>query len=377
MKISYYMPLKPPDHDNPSGDLITGRELSNFLIEQNHQVDLASSLRSRWIYWNPMDILRAKQEQYRLCKELQHTPAALWLTYHSYYKAPDLLGPACSRAANIAYVVFQGIYSTKRRRSLKILPGFLLNRKALTAAQMVCTNKKKDEKNLRRLLPEERIQYIAPGLQPQFFCFDDKARRDLRKQWQVGTRKVVLSTAMLRPGVKSEGIRQVLHSCATLNQSGNDILLIVVGDGRNRLELERQAQATLGPNCLFLGKISRPDLYRYYSAADLFAFPGIEESLGMVYLEAQSVGLPVVAFGDWGASEAVIDKQTGLLTPASEPQQFTQAMKTLLSNNEMRQAMAESARKHIRHNHDLTENYHLFLETIHRVVECYARGRNA
>ncbi len=41
-------------------------------------------------------------------------------------------------------------------------------------------------------------------------------------------------------------------------------------------------------------------MYRYYSACDLFVFPGIRESLGLVFLEAQSCGLPVVAFDNAG-----------------------------------------------------------------------------
>ena len=53
----------------------------------------------------------------------------VWFTYHSYYKAPDLLGPVASKRMKIPYVIFQGIYSTKRRRKLNSLPGFYLNTK--------------------------------------------------------------------------------------------------------------------------------------------------------------------------------------------------------------------------------------------------------
>ncbi len=372
MKITFYMPLKPPGHKNPSGDLIIGRELSDFL-GRRHRVELASSLRSRWIYWKPWDLLRAARERQRIHSSLRRVPADLWLTYHSYYKAPDLLGPACCDALHLPYVIFQGIYSTKRRRSLATLPGFLLNRKALKAAQLVCTNKKRDQKNLLRLLPHERVRYIAPGLQPDLFAFDEQARRELRKQWRAEARAVVLATAMLRPGVKSAGIRQVIDSCSELNRSGQNLLLVVIGDGKNRAILEREAREKLGSDCLFLGRIARADLYRYYSGADLFAFPGIEESLGMVYLEAQSTGLPVVAFSDWGAAEAVIDERTGLLTPASQRQLFTSAIQRLLSNRELRLTMGEAAREHIRQHHDLSKNYRVLSQALQHVVDRYRR----
>lgn len=357
MKIAYYMPFKPPDHVNPSGDLITGRELQQFLAQQNHHIDLVSSLRSRWIYLKPRALAQYRSETERVRALLRRDPADLWLTYHTYYKAPDLLGPSCVHALDLPYVIFQGIYSTKRKRNLKTLPGFLLNRRALSSAQMVYTNKKKDEKNLRRLLSENRVAYVPPGIRPAHFPFDARARQELRQRWRVKERLVVLCTAMLRPGVKTEGVRQVIKSCGALHRSARKILLVVIGDGLNRRMLEEEAHEILGSSSLFLGRIERSQLYRYYSGADLFAFPGIEESLGMVYLEAQSTGLPVAAFSDWGASEAVKHDQTGLLTPAANPDQFTISIKRLLDDSELRAQLGEAAKEHVRCTHDLQKNY--------------------
>lgn len=369
MDISYYMPLKPPEHQNPSGDLITGRELRDFLTSLGHRVELASTTRSRWIYWKPWDYLKIRKERAHVCAALRPNPADLWLTYHSYYKAPDLLGPACCRNLQIPYVIFQGIYSTKRKRNLKTLPGFLLNRAALLSADLVVTNKKKDKKNLLRLLPDTRVLYVAPGLRPDQFAFADEARKQLREAWDNGETPVILSAAMFRPGVKTAGIRQLISSCQELQKSGQDFLLVIVGDGRNRAELEQRARRKLGTRCLFAGTVPRQELYRYYSAADLFAFPGIEESLGMVYLEAQSAGLPVVAFKDWGASEAVLDGRTGLLTPASQPEMFTGAIRTLLNDTGLRKKLGRQAREHVGTSHDLEKNYHFLDRQLRDTVQ--------
>ena len=375
MKIAYYMPFKPPDHLNPSGDLVTGRELQEFLAGQDHRLDLVSSLRSRWVYWKPHHLIRYRSEARRVCSALQKEPADLWLTYHTYYKAPDLLGPVCTKKLRLPYVIFQGIYSTKRRRSVKTLPGFILNRKALRSAQMVFANKKKDEKNLRRLLPGTRVRYIAPGLRPAQFPFDSHKRQEVRANWRAADKQVVLSTAMLRPGVKTEGISQVIKSCAELHRLGHKLLLVVIGDGRTRPLLEDEARKNLGSDCLFLGRIARAELFHYYSAADLFAFPGIEESLGMVYLEAQSTGLPVAAYGDWGASEAVINGQTGLLTPASRPEEFTASIKQLLNNPELRTKMGKEATQHILRHHDLNKNYALLSAQLEEIARSQLSGQ--
>lgn len=357
MKIAFYMPFKPMDHANPSGDLVTGTELHNYLAARDHTIRLASKLRCRWIYYRPLALLRLAREKSRILQQYREKKPDLWLSYHSYYKAPDLLGASCSRQLGLPYVIFQGIYSTKRRKQLKTLPGFLLNRKVLQAADHVFTNKKRDLINLKRLLPEKNLSYIAPGIQPHLFAFSDSHRQNLRQSWAVGNETVIMTAAMMRSGVKTDGLSRVIQSCSELARRGLSLRLIVAGDGSCRQQLERQGTELLPNRVVFLGKIPRQELYQYYSAADIFAFPGIEESLGMVYLEAQSCRLPVVAYQDWGGREAVVHGQTGLLSPASQPALFTQHIQQLIKDSDTRRKLGQTAGEHIRHSHDLDHNY--------------------
>lgn len=364
MNIAYYMPFKPMGHRHPSGDLVIGTELYNFLHER-HEIELVSKLRCRWIFLRPRTLLHLMAERRRVVRDGGTKSFDLWLSYHCYYKAPDLLGPWCSKKLGLPYVVFQGIYSTKRRRRLLTLPGFLLNRQALLSAAHVFTNKKKDLANLRRLLPEDRLSYIAPGLHPQAFTFDDGRRQELRQLWRIGDEAVVMTAAMMRPGVKTEGIARVMESCAELLRAGLPLRLIVAGDGSCRALLEKKADTLLPPGSVhFVGQIARNEMAGYYSAADIFAFPGFEESLGMVYLEAQSCNLPVVACGDWGGGEAVVDGQTGLLTPAADPARFTQAIRRLVEDRSLRRRLGAAADEHIRTNHDLDRNYRIMENTL-------------
>jgi len=162
MKVAFYTPFKPLDHPNPSGDLVTALGLRDLLTELGHRVIPISSLRSRWIYWRPQKWLRLPLHLVRA--NLRARDADVWLTCHAYYKAPDLLGPAISRRLGIPYAVFQGIYSTKRRRRLRTWPGFHLNRWGLGRADHVFSNRIEDMTNLRRLLPEDRLAYVPPGI---------------------------------------------------------------------------------------------------------------------------------------------------------------------------------------------------------------------
>lgn len=371
MKIAYYMPFKPMGHAHPSGDLVIGTELYNYLRNRQHSIELISKIRCRWIYYRPLDLLRLPGEKRRILRYCQTMQPNLWLSYHSYYKAPDLLGPWCSRELNLPYVIFQGIYSTKRRRQLATLPGFLLNRKALLSTDHVFTNKKRDHANLKRLLPEHRLSYIAPGIHPGLFEFSEEWRQELQRHWRIKDETVVMTAAMMRPGVKTAGIARVMESCAELMQRGLRLRLIIVGDGICRPQLEKKAEELRMPQgkVLFAGQIPRAEMPRYYSAADIFAFPGFEESLGMVYLEAQSCNLPVVACGDWGGGEAVVDGRTGLLTSADSPERFTAAIGRLIEDRSLRLMLAAAAGEHIRSRHDLQHNYRQLEE---RLVELAA-----
>ena len=114
-------------------------------------------------------------------------------------------------------------------------------------------------------------------------------------------------------------------------------------------------------------KIPRERLYRYYSAADVFVFPGIDESLGMVYLEAQSCGLPVVAFrnaGVRGSQEGV----TGLLAPLNAASEFEEAVERLLGDRGIVPKDGCGGQKYVRLAHDLDTNYRVMDDKLRALV---------
>lgn len=357
MKLFYYMPFKPLGHRNPSGDLVIGTELYDFLQKNGADLFLASNFRCRWIYLKPYLWPRLLFELFRVYRFCKKERPEIWLTYHSYYKAPDIIGPLCCRLLKIPYVIFQGIYSTKRRKKVKTWAGFYLNRMALRQAVCIFSNKRPDHKNLQRLIPADRLFYISPGLHPGEFTFAGEARQRIRSKLNADDRLVVMTAAMFRPGVKTRGILQVIESCGRLLTKGYDPLLIIAGDGTEKEIIAQAATEALGESVVLLGRLSRDAMKDYYSAADIFVFPGIEESLGMVFLEAQACGLPVVACSDWGASEAVIDGETGLLSKAVDKHVFDAHLEQLAGDEELRRKMGKAAADHVRQTHDIESNY--------------------
>jgi glycosyltransferase involved in cell wall biosynthesis len=84
--------------------------------------------------------------------------------------------------------------------------------------------------------------------------------------------------------------------------------LMVAGDGPDRARLERLA----GPTVTFRGRVSDEEAVRLLAGAQGLLFPG-EEDFGIVLVEAQACGRPVVAFGRGGAEDTVVPDQTGTL----------------------------------------------------------------
>ena len=84
---------------------------------------------------------------------------------------------------------------------------------------------------------------------------------------------------------------------------------VLVGDGPQRPELER-----LYPEAVFAGSKEKEDLARAYASADVFVFPSLTETFGLVLIEALASGLPVAAYPVSGPKDVVTDPRAGVLS---------------------------------------------------------------
>ncbi|UIJ39270.1 glycosyltransferase family 4 protein [Desulfobaculum bizertense] len=368
MRIAFYAPFKPLNHARISGDITIARDAMEFFVRKGHSTSVISPLESTWLYLRPWRWPDALLEYMLARSSCSSQGLNAWITYHSYYKAPDILGPRLARLG-LPYFIFSGAYADKRKRSLKTLPGYILNKRALLAASHVFVNKLPELETCSRILPDEKLTYIKPGIFTHEFSPDILMRQKYRRAWGARETTVVVTAAMMRKGVKADGVEQVIRSCAELANNGKKILLIVAGGGPEKDRLERLAASLLPGKMRFLGRIPRQKLYRIFSAADLFAFPGYNEGLGMVYLEAQCSGLPCVATDDAGAPEVIRDMESGLIVPANEPESFTRAIETLVDDSELRTRLGHNAREYVVKNHDIEKCYAPMNTIMREIVE--------
>ena len=124
-----------------------------------------------------------------------------------------------------------------------------------------------------------------------------------------------------------------------LRKEGLPVQLFVVGHGPYS-----EALAKSLPEAFFTGYLKGKELATAYASADVFVFPSTTDTFGNVILEAQASGLPVVVSDSGGPKELVADKANGLITRSHDLEDFTHAIRALVTNRALRERMANAAR---------------------------------
>lgn len=338
MRLAFYAPLKSPDHPTPSGERTVARNLMLALEGLGATLTLASTLRSRDGAGDaavqrdviaqadsilPDVVARGRAEHWQA-----------WVTYHNYYKAPDLLGPAAAQALNIPYLQIE---STRARKRLSgPWAGFAARAEAASdAADAILYFTEHDRVALARDAPTgQRLIHLRPFLPvetapPASDCTGP-----------------MLSVGMLRAGDKAASYRIIADTLGLLPRDG--WRLQIAGDGPAHAQIEAM-MAPFGDAVQFLGALTAPQVAQTYATSGLMFWPGAGEAFGMVYLEAQAAGLPVVAQDRPGVRDVLAPGTYP--APDAGPEALAKVLAAYLSNPARRRTDGAAARRHIAENH--------------------------
>jgi len=144
-----------------------------------------------------------------------------------------------------------------------------------------------------------------------------------------------------------KGVEVLLRAFTELPR---DSRLILGGDGDLRAGYEKLAKELgVAERTEFIGRVSDTDLPDVYRRGDVLAFPSVSgaEAFGLVALEAQACGVPVVASDLPGVRTVVEDKVTGLLTPPGDAQELAAHLRLILENSGMREEFGRAARRRV------------------------------
>ena len=183
-----------------------------------------------------------------------------------------------------------------------------------------------------------KIAVVPPGVDLATFRPIDK-RAALRKIGREGSRWVLFVGRLER----LKGVDVALRALALLNdRSHQDVRLLIVGeDSRDADESEKErlmalaAELGIRHRVDFAGSVPHDELPTYYSAADVCVMPSYSESFGLVGLEAQACGCPVVASDVSGLHSVVRDDVTGYLIEGHDPALYADRIGRLLADPEL------------------------------------------
>lgn len=187
-----------------------------------------------------------------------------------------------------------------------------------------------------------RIKLIYNGIDAH--RFDSRAYR--------GKRREILATLGLNPGGPIVGVvarldpiknhSNLLNAMVTVSQRVPGVVLLVIGDGPLRDELEQRVQELkLGGAVKFLG--ARSDVPELLSILDLFVLPSYSEGLSLTLIEACAAGKPIVATNVGGNSEVVEHGANGLLVPSDNSHALAEAIIRILTDKEYTRRMGQIA----------------------------------
>jgi glycosyltransferase involved in cell wall biosynthesis len=156
-----------------------------------------------------------------------------------------------------------------------------------------------------------------------------------------------LVVAMMREADKLESYRLLAEAlaCMRADRAAPPWRLLAVGDGPARPAVEEALAPLPAERVRLAGAVEPEALPAYYLGADLFAFPGIGEDAGLVYLEAAAAGLPILACRGPGPSYMVAPEGGCLTAPTVEA--FSDGLRRLLADPDLRRRMGEAGRRFV------------------------------
>lgn len=184
----------------------------------------------------------------------------------------------------------------------------------------------------------KRVEVVAPGVDLATFRPIDRA--EARGKIAVGAGPLLLFVGRLE---RLKGVDIAIRALAQLRARGyTDARLLVLGeDSREGDESEKERLKAVASvegvrdAIDFVGSVAHHELPYFYAAADVCVMPSYSESFGLVGLEAQACGCPVVASDVSGLRSVVREGVTGFLVAGDDPSDYAERIGRLLADPEL------------------------------------------
>ncbi len=216
-------------------------------------------------------------------------------------------------------------------------------------------------KNILRTLgiDDIRIEIIHPPISNGFFASINSkviSREYIRNRYSLSDGKIILTVARLTELQRYKGIDMVIKALSIVKRRYGDFYYIICGRGElKEFYLKLAVEYGLGDKVI-ITTVSDEDLPLLYMACDLFIMPSREEQspkgvlaegFGIVFLEANACGKPVIGGRSGGIPDAVLDGETGILVDPKNVDEIANAIIKLLTDEELAEEMGRKGRERV------------------------------
>jgi glycosyltransferase involved in cell wall biosynthesis len=181
-------------------------------------------------------------------------------------------------------------------------------------------------------IKEENIHFIPHGVNTEIF--KSLKSDDLKEQLEIQDSDIILYVGRIAKGKGVEKLVKILYYVRKKNKKVK--LVIVGGDSGSMASVKRLTHKfNLSDHVIFTGYISKFNLAKYYSLADIVIYPSKQEIFGLVLCEAMACGKPVIGSNIMGPSEIIVDGETGFTSDFEDIPQLSKIVIDLLDNKEL------------------------------------------
>jgi len=196
--------------------------------------------------------------------------------------------------------------------------------------------------------PDTETFILPTGIDPALFSHDKAEIEAFREAFNALFPETYGKKLLLMAGrvAREKNISFLLKILPDILKKNPDTMLVIVGSGPDMDFFQNESIIYgVAANCVFTGYLDRSQLSLIYAISDIFVFPSLTDTQGLVTLEAMFSGIPVVAIGALGTL-MVMGGDNGGFMVKDDPKEFTDRVLRLLNDEELYKQKSNEARIH-------------------------------
>lgn len=219
----------------------------------------------------------------------------------------------------------------------------------------------------------ERVRFWMNGVDWETFS-SLPTQTEARRQLGIGSRHVLLTVSRL---VSWKRVDRAISALPGVLQDYPDSVLMVVGDGPERRQLEQLAESLgVRDHIRFVGAVPHREIPAYLAAADVFLSFYDLSNVGNPLLEAMMAGKCIVTLNNGNTSRFIRNRENGILLEYEDLPRLPEVIKELLANDDLRNRLGTNARKFAEENFwSWEKRIETEIAEVNQLIEQYKKRR--